>query len=608
MAIKDEIDVMLNNLKNAGAPANKPKGSPAGTAAPAKAPAPRKTAYDSMSVDELLNELIKDKILSDAATEPAAAQEKPAAQAPAVPVSVLTAQEEPLDAADISRPVIADPPVKQKKKKKKRIVISGELPDYEALRQEELAREETARKAAEETEAERPAEEPEKTAAEEAVGDERGEASEENYSEDKPSEAEDSEEAKSGLFSKIKDVFSKSEDNDDDIREAPVESTDEEIQPEQEAAEETAEADTENSPASFSETDSVSEDMQSAAELVDAAIAAIEEVQLEIAEENAEDDPVEELIEDIRDEAASTIADIEAEKNELSDEASEAAAPETEAFPENETDIDISVGEPEKKGRVTAALERILNEDPDTISSERSEKTEPDEIDVSLEKKGSGRFKKHLYAVFGVIFTILAVVGLVTVVKSGIIYIRSFTAGESKMDSFTEIIYPAVIMDIDSFENPSELSSEQLISAALWSLVMSEEEMAKYEETFDVISVPAIDVEAYAAELFGSSLPGITHGTVGSGELKFYYNEETKAYNVPVRPITFTYKPSIKSVAKSGSNYTIEVDYINELPSWMKEDEVSEDSIAKTVEFRLTETNGQYHIVGMRVVSVNSEM
>lgn len=357
--------------------------------------------------------------------------------------------------------------------------------------------------------------------------------------------------------------------------------------------------------------------MQSAAELVDAALAAIEEAQLEIAEENAadeliadtsEENPADEIIEDIRDEAASTIADIEAEKNEFSDEsADETESGSTEAA-EPEASIDISVDEPNKKGRITAALERILDENPAEISSERSEKTEPDDIDVSLEKKGSGNFKKHLYAVFGVIFTVLAVVGLITVVKGSILYIRSFTAGESRMNSFSEVIYPAVIMDIDSFESPSELSSEQIISAALWSLVMSEDEMAKYEETFDVISVPAVDVEAYAAKLFGSSVPGLTHATVGSGELKFYYNEESKAYNVPVKPITFTYEPSIKSVAKSGNNYTVEVDYINELPSWMEEIESEADLIAKTVEFRLTETNGQYHIVGMKVISVNNEI
>lgn len=668
MAIREDIDVMLNSLKNGGTTAsNKPKSPAADNKMPAKAPTPRKTVYDNMSVDDLLSELIKEK----KSAEP----EKTAVPAPekkAVPVQITQPAGKEVPAREtISEPVVSakapEPP-----KKKKRIVISGELPDYEAIRQKELAKaeevkrlaeeaerkaaeeaevkrlaEEAERKAAEEAEAKRLAEEAERKAAEEAKAKRLAEEAErkaaeeaetiieeetnnpdENYQDEEFIEDAEGtpEDPKSGLFSKIKGIFSKNEADDDteEIQEE-VESedvTDEEDSEDYSSAEDIQpdsddnEAEAPDDAPALSETGNIESDMQSAADLVDAALAAIEEVQLEIAEENAadepiedisEDDPVEEMLEDIRDEAASTIADIEAEKSELTDDSYEEET-EAEDSSEAETNIDISVDEPKKKGRITAALERILDENPDEISSERSEKTEPDEIDVSLEKKGSGSFKKHLYAIFGVIFTVLAVVGLITVVKSGIMYFRSFTAGESKMDSFNEVIYPAVIMDIDSFESPSELSSEQIISAALWSLVMSDEEMAKYEETFDVISVPAVDVEAYAAKLFGSGVPGLTHGTVGSGELKFYYNEETKAYNVPVKPITFTYEPSIKSVAKNGNNYIVEVEYINELPSWLEETENEDDMIAKTAEFRLTENNGQYCIVGMKVLSVNSEL
>ncbi len=692
MAIREDIDVMLNSLKNGGTPAsNKPKSPTAGNTAPAKAPAPRKTVYDNMSVDDLLSELIKERKPAEPKKTAATATAK----------NDVSARIETPVKETISEPVA---PVKalEPPKKKKRIVISGELPDYEAIRQNELSKaeeakrkaaeeaeakrlaeeaerraaeeaeakrlaeeaerkaaeeaeakrlaEEAERKAAEEAEAKRLAEEAERRAAEEAeakrlaeeaerraaeeaeaIAEEETDNPDKNYHDEDFIEDEDTDETpketKSGLFSKIKGIFSKKEDDDEDIEEYDTEDeqdevTDEEVS-EDYSPDEDTQSDSDDNGAEFtddtptlSETGNIEDDMQSAADLVDAALAANEEVQLEIAEENAddepiedvsEDDPVEEMLEDIRDEAANAIADIESEKSELTNDSADEVT-ETEDSPETDTNIDISVDEPKKKGKITAALERILDENPDEISSERSEKTEPDEIDVSIEKKGSGSFKKHLYAILGVIFTVLAVVGLITVVKIGIIYFRSFTAGESKMDSFNEVIYPAVIMDIDSFESPSELSSEQIISAALWSLVMSDEEMAKYEETFDVISVPAVDVEAYAAKLFGSGVPGLTHGTVGSGELKFYYNEETKAYNVPVKPITFTYEPSIKSIAKNGNNYIVEVEYINELPSWLEETEDEDERIAKTAEFRLIENNGQFCIVGMKVLSVNSEL
>lgn len=360
--------------------------------------------------------------------------------------------------------------------------------------------------------------------------------------------------------------------------------------------------------------------LDSATELVEAALAAIEELNLETdntdesSSDESEEDPTDELISDIREDAAIAIAEITSDNTDSAKEAEPAPAETEEALSdekisketEENINIDVNVEAPKKKGRIVTALERILEENPDVISDERSEKTEADEIDVSVEKKGSGKLKRRLYTVLGVFFAVFTVIGLIASIKFGMNRFRSFTAGENKKDSFTDIIYPAVIMDIESFATPTELSSEQVVSAALWSLVMSEEKMSKYEATFDIISVPAVDAEAYAAELFGDKLPEITHTTVGSGELKFYYNEATKSYNVPVNPITFTYEPVITSVSKTDSEYTLVVDYIKELPAWIEDKEGHTSEVSKTVEFKLTEKDGAYTISSMTLLNVNA--
>ncbi|MBQ8297323.1 MAG: hypothetical protein IJX77_06030 [Ruminococcus sp.] len=261
-----------------------------------------------------------------------------------------------------------------------------------------------------------------------------------------------------------------------------------------------------------------------------------------------------------------------------------------------------------KKGGITAALEKILEENPDSIADERAEKAEPDEAEDSVRRNGSGVLKRRIYAALGVVFTLFAVVGMASSVKFAVRSFHSFTSGEEKKSDFTNVIYPAVIMDIGEFESPSALSSEQIISAALWSLVMSADDMEKYGKTFDVISVPAIDIEAYAARLFGEKLPALTHATVGSGELKFYYNEESKSYNVPVNPVTFSYVPRITSVSKDGSEYTLVVDYLSEIPYWMELSDNFSREVAKTVEFRLSESGDSYTISSMRVIAVHSAL
>lgn len=507
---------------------------------------------------------------------------------------------------------------------------------------------------------------PEETYAEEEYSEDSSDK--EDYSAEAEEEiaADEPKAKKKGLFSGIKSLFSKKsapeeesdetaeESSDNDVSEEiseeftaqtdyPVEGTAEAVLSEEELLdrldEELPEEVTDDIPESSDEAvqdfyaedtvetatplpaeddNSAPEDTQeSAADLIDAAIAAIEELSLDSDKtENSDlsdaqpdseaEDAADELISDIREDAAEVIAEITGDKSD--DAAEEEKSTEEEADSENNVDIDINVETPKKKSRIIAALENILEENPDVISEERSEKTEADSIDISLEKKSSGKLKKYLYTICGVFFAIFTVVGIIASVNLISARFRSFTAGENKKDSFAHIIYPAVIMDIESFASPAELSSEQIISASIWSLIMSEEKMSKYQQTFDIISVPAVDVEAYATELFGKNLPQISHSTVGSGELKFYYNSETKSYNVPVNPISFTYEPVITSVSKTDNKYTLVVDYIKELPAWIEDKEGYTPDVSKTAEFILTEKDGAYTISSMTLLNVNAAL
>ena len=652
MAIRKDLDDMLNSL-NRG-PEKKPK-------PPAPKPEPvhqRKTKFDDMSVDDLLGAISGGK--SGGASEIAEKIEE-----------------------EITKP--APEPAKKK------VVITGELPDYEAIRQrelekdrqEKLRREEEAariaaekaaaekaeaerlaaekaaaekaeaerlaaeRAAAEKAEAERLAAEraaaekaeaerlaAEKAAAEKAEAErlaaekaaaEKAEAerlaaekaaaekaeAEETQQDEVPEEApeEDSDEKRrKSIFSKIKNRLSGEEKKEEAPESAPEEpeekGSDEVVFTEELIVNETSIDDVFGEEAYAEEQSQLSVD-----ELMEAAIAAVNE---EIEHNSAEDleeapeeepaeeelpespqedsDPVGSMIENMRSDAASAIADIESPKEEPAEEAVPEEAPAEEAPAEPEE-------KPVKKGRVTRALENILDEDPAAIMDERTVKTEEGD-----EPKSSGKAKKVIYAILGVIFAALACVGLITVVTKAMSYWGSFTSGETKRDGFADVIYPAVIMDIESFESPSELTSEQVITAALWSMIMDGKSLDKYQKTFDVVSVPSTDVEAAAVKLFGENIPQLTHTTVGPANSRFYYNDESKAYNVPVKPATYTYSPDIKSVSKTGSEYTVVVDYIDELPAWM------ERTSSKSVEFKLTETNEGYQISAMKVLSATGSI
>ena len=181
---------------------------------------------------------------------------------------------------------------------------------------------------------------------------------------------------------------------------------------------------------------------------------------------------------------------------------------------------------------------------------------------------------------------------------------ESFTRVESRQSEFATAVYPAVIMDIEAFQNGNELSSKQIITASVWKLIMSGE-IDKYEKTFDIISVPAVDIEAEAVKLFDTEFASLEHQTVGSGELKFYYNEETKVYNIPSEPLLFSYKPNVTALSKDGDIYTAEVEYIREKPSWMQNDSRYDTEASKVVKFRLKSDGDDYSILSMEIIKLN---
>ena len=271
---------------------------------------------------------------------------------------------------------------------------------------------------------------------------------------------------------------------------------------------------------------------------------------------------------------------------------------EDEKTPENVTAEDIPDDDTdEENSGLTSTLEDILDEDPEELVKSQSEQAE---FGIHPKSMKIVKSKRRKYAVLGIICGVLALIGLCAIIAKGVGMIRNIGSANDKKDRFVNVIYPAAIMDIDAFNTPSELSSEQIITATLWSIIMDKDKIGNYESQLgDTVSIPDVDVEKYAVELFGENIPAFEHCTVGPVEARFYYSNG--AYNVKLRPITFTYAPDVRSVVKSGDIYTLTVDYIDELPEWMPK------SVAKTVEYQLTEKgDGSYTIDSMRIISVKS--
>jgi hypothetical protein len=787
MAIRKDLDDMLNSLMDGGG-----SGSSSTPARSHTTPrAVRKSKFDNMSVDDLLHALEEEKhhiedeqpVIPDntppaswefappthefaPAPENIAPEEPSAEEVPNIIAEVMHTE----PTAEMTRVFDAVPANEElpKPAKKKKIVITGELPDYEALRREEFEREQQAQKAAEAAAEEARAAERARRAAEAAAerqrlaeeAEQRRLAREEAERQRRLAEeaeqarlaeeaerrrlaqeeaerqrrlAEEAEQArlaeeaerrrlaqeeaerqrlaeeaeKQRRIEEMKRLAEAAEEKTADpvtfaeeiiVNSAAEEDVDAAIEALGEAAaapaEETAEAAAETAkPRKISlfkklknkgkdepkpETEAAPEDglfepaeEPSATDLIDAAIAAIHDEEV-----SHDSDPVGSMLENIREDAAEAIADMDEVKEEepaavsnepliMSDEdiisgltpelkerfdalpadkqqqviemrrAQMGAIappividePEEDILPEEDTDFGETAekteeaekseetapeksGEPveetkteesapaaaeKPKGKATTALEKILDEDPDELIAQRKENVESSSADTA---KDPNR-KKLLYTILGVVMTAFAVIGIIATITKCVGLAKSFTSGEVKKDSFTQMVYPAAIMNIEPFSDPSQLTSEQIVTATIWSIIMDDSKISKYDLTLDTVTIPDVDVEKYAVELFGENIPQFNHCTVGPIESRFYYSDG--AYNVKVKPITHTYSPEVKSIVKNGSEYTLTVDYIAELPQWM------DKSVAKQAEYKLTEKeDGTFRFNSMKILSVNS--
>lgn len=295
---------------------------------------------------------------------------------------------------------------------------------------------------------------------------------------------------------------------------------------------------------------------------------------------------------------------------EISEEPESIPEPEPEPVPEPEPEPE-PVPEPEPEPEPIPEYEpeeipfrNIFDESPKEIAEEKKETPEPDEYEDSSEEIVQKNPKKAVNTVVGAILLVFSIIGIISTFSYAIKHIRSFTEGENKQSEFADAVYPAVIMDIEAFQNGNELSSQQVITASVWKLIMSGE-IDKYERTFDIISVPAIDIEAQAVKLFDTEFPDLEHQTVGSGELKFYYNEDTGTYNIPSKPLLFSYKPKITALSRDGDIYTAEVEYIQEKPYWLENNSRYDSEVSKVVKFRLKPTGDDYAILSMEIIQLN---
>ena len=224
---------------------------------------------------------------------------------------------------------------------------------------------------------------------------------------------------------------------------------------------------------------------------------------------------------------------------------------------------------------------------------------------MAKSNKKSGK-KNELAFPLGIIASILAVIGLITVIKFSTDSIKNLTDNTADKKKYAEMLTPVVMFDPDPFDDLTQADVSQLLNSAVWALLMSEDGADKYPysegENFGIV-VPQADIEKFFVSLFGTEIDiASMHSSIDMSEYDITYDAALKSYILPITGVESAYTPKVYDIDKQGSSLVLTVGYIGN-KAWVQIDdgEYSAPEPDKYMKITLRERSG-----GMYVSSIQS--
>lgn len=182
---------------------------------------------------------------------------------------------------------------------------------------------------------------------------------------------------------------------------------------------------------------------------------------------------------------------------------------------------------------------------------------------VQLSKKERiTRRRRRRRQLIGLLFAGLFCIGLGTVVVGGVQLVRGFFSNDMEIEDFIVLIRPLVEMDPTSFSSIDKANPDILREAAIWAALEYEGKEKYYDEQEQKTLVPAVDVEIYAAKMYGPSYV-MEHKSFTRMGVAYEYNSVTNTYFVPIAASrTEVYTPEIVSITSKKNTKVLLVAYI----------------------------------------------
>ncbi len=211
-------------------------------------------------------------------------------------------------------------------------------------------------------------------------------------------------------------------------------------------------------------------------------------------------------------------------------------------------------------------------------------------------KKRKGQSK--LAFPLGLAIIILAIVGVIFSVGTGIDSIKKLADNPLKKAEYEAMLIPIVMYDPDMFDDVSAANLDQLTVCAVWGVIKDESIYPGKYETDDRgnIMIPAKDVEKKFAELFGTDVIPTHIGVKGNFD-EFSFNEQTQCYLVTSAGTMPIYTPNVTDIEKNSNTVVLTVGYLS-AEAWAQDNAGNfiEPEPSKYVKVTLRENDNGYYI------------
>jgi len=185
-------------------------------------------------------------------------------------------------------------------------------------------------------------------------------------------------------------------------------------------------------------------------------------------------------------------------------------------------------------------------------------------------KRGKRRGRYAYAAPLGVLVSLLAVVGVIAIVFTGIRAIRSSLDTTELEEELYYFLEPVLVYTPTPFDGETGAVEEQdaFLNAATYRVMLAEQirmlreadEYPNYPvDDFGRLAIPVAEIDASYDTLFGTAMP-LTHRSLESSDLT--YSEADGVYYVRFEMANTGYQPVVDYVERSSDTYEVRIGYV----------------------------------------------